>query len=123
MLEGVQTLGEERRGDIVILRLPAAFWLGADDTENFSRRVQELAGAGCRGLVVNMTAVPRMNSISVGALGEAWRVFRQHEGRLILCCLGKECLLMLKVTRLDEILTVCASEAEALALLVPSQAP
>jgi anti-anti-sigma factor len=116
-------LDEERRGDIVILRPPAAFWLGADDTENFSRRVRELADAGCHGLVVDMSRVPRMNSISVGALGEAWRVFHQHQGRLILCGLGKECRLMLKVTRLDELLTVCASEAEALALLVPSQAP
>ena len=122
MAEGVQTLDEERRGDIVILRPPASFWLGADDTEAFSRQVQELAAAGCRGIVVNLTRVPRMNSISLGALGDAWRVVRQRQGRLILCGVGKECLLMLKVTRLDEILTVCATEEEALALLAPSQA-
>ncbi|HKQ57450.1 MAG TPA: STAS domain-containing protein [Candidatus Eisenbacteria bacterium] len=114
---------EERVGEIVILRPPMPFWLGAEETDEFTGRVRDLAAAGCTRLVVNLASIPRMNSISVGALGEAWNALRPNQGRLIVCCAGKECLLILKLTRLDEVITVCASEAEALALLAPSQAP
>ena len=120
---GTQALDEERREDVVVMRPGADFWQGGEETDRFLRRAQELAAGGCRGLVVNLARFNRLTSLSAGAIADAWKTFHGRGARLIVCCASKEILLMFKLTRLEGVLTLCASESEALALLESSPAP
>jgi len=56
-------------------------------------------------LIIDLTAVPFMNSASLGVILNADRRAKQTDNRLILCCLRPDVANLLEITKLKSVLT------------------
>ena len=81
-------------------------------------RIDELVRAGSVTIVVDLKHVPYINSHDIGRIIRAHLSVRQAGGRVRLCNLSEKVLSVLKMTRLDTVLELYATEGEALACLM-----
>jgi len=63
--------------------------------------------------VLNLSAVPYMDSSGVGTLVEVFRRVSSYKGVMILCGLSPRVRSVLEITKLDRFFTICESEEEA----------
>jgi anti-anti-sigma factor len=66
-------------------------------------------------LILNLSAVPYMDSSAIAVLVEALQRLRKTGGQVYLTDLQPRVKGLLEIARLNTLFTVCASEAEALA--------
>lgn len=65
-------------------------------------------------IVVNMQDVSYIDSSGIGTLVEAFRRARAFGGKLLLCCANDRVCSVLEITKLNNVLTMYTTEAEAL---------
>jgi anti-sigma B factor antagonist len=65
-------------------------------------------------VMVNLEKVPFMDSSGIGLIVSFFNTMQERNGSFILCELGDHLQEIMKTTRLDAVLTICATEEEAL---------
>jgi anti-sigma B factor antagonist len=78
-------------------------------------RVEALVRAGHTEILIDMSGMPYVDSSELGRLIRANISVRQAGGRVRLCNLSERVVALLKMTRLDTVLELYATEEEALA--------
>jgi anti-sigma B factor antagonist len=80
-------------------------------------RLDELARQGHKDIVVDMAACPHSDSTELGRLVRCHLAVRQAGGRVRLCRVSPRVRRLLEMTRLDTVLDLFVTEAEALAAI------
>ena len=105
----------EQRGSATVVHFTAARLVEEAIVADAAARLDEvLARAGPRSLVLDCAAVTAMASFFLAKLMALHRTLRAAGGTLALCGLTPQLVALLQCTRLDTLLRICASEAEAL---------
>jgi anti-sigma B factor antagonist len=78
-------------------------------------RIDELVQTGSLTIVVDLKHVPYIDSNDIGRIIRAHLSVRQAGGRVRLCNLSEKVLSVLRMTRLDTVLELYATEGDALA--------
>jgi anti-sigma B factor antagonist len=106
---------EERRiGQSVFLEVLEPR-LGADGAASFKESVGQYLQAGQRRLVLDLSHVGFIDSSGLGAILSVLKRMGDN-GNLILCGVTEPVACMLKLTRMDRVLTICKTVEDAVAV-------
>lgn len=107
----------EKRGEAVVIKLKGKLLLG-ESVDEFRNKWQDAADSGARNVVVDISAVPVMDSTGIGSLMRCQATLSPPGGKLRLVGANKVIRQALRVTRLEKLFEFHESEASALASLV-----
>ncbi len=103
--------GVRKSGDATIIEL-----IGDVDLHHspaLHAALVELANERPRRLVLDLTAVPFMDSSGVGTLVEVFRRVNKYEGKMVLCGLTTRVRSVFEITKLDRFFTICDTAEQA----------
>ncbi|HJT77781.1 MAG TPA: anti-sigma factor antagonist [Gemmataceae bacterium] len=104
----------ESVGDVTIARVKPQMLPGDETTEELFRQLGALIDeAGCRKIVLNLSAVQYLASMALGRLVALVARARAAQARLVLCQATPTVERTLEVTHLAEVLTIYADERAA----------
>jgi len=101
-------------GSATILDLEGPLKLGPAQ-EQFRDQVQKLMDAGSTHLAINLAGVTDLDSSGIGALVRAYTMLNRAGGKCTFFSANKRVLMLLKMVRLDGVLSLAEDEATALA--------
>ena len=108
--------------DIVVVELSGKLALGRE-SQRVEGLLHDLVNSGCKRLILEMTGVNYIDSAGVGLLALASGKMHESGGKVILVAPAGRVLDVLKMTQLNRLVTVCASEDEAVAALGKTAPP
>ena len=100
--------------DIVVVELSGKLALGRE-SQRVEGLLHDLVNSGCKRLILEMTGVNYIDSAGVGLVALASGKMNESGGKVILVAPAGRVLEVLKMTQLNRLVTVCASEDEAVA--------
>lgn len=103
---------------VAILDLEGNLVLGDGDT-TLRTAIDDVLAAGCRGILVNLARVARIDSAGVGELAAAWKLARRLGVPLKLLRPGDRVRTSLHLSQLLPLIEVFEDEGEALAGFAP----
>jgi anti-sigma B factor antagonist len=112
--EGFMTMSERMVGGITLLDLDGQLILGAS-AEGFRDKLRSLLQQGQQQFIVNLAAVPYMDSGGLGELVQAYATVTRQGGALKLLNLTSRLRDLLVITKLATVFDCYDSEAAALA--------
>ena len=101
-------------GSATILDLEGPLKLGPAQ-EEFRDQVQKLVEAGSTHVAVNLAGVTDLDSSGIGSLVRAFTALKRAGGECTFFSPNKRVLMLLKMVRLDNVLSIAEDEATALA--------
>jgi len=106
-------LGIRRRDfePVVVLQLVGSFFSEDELQKAFAEVIKE----NNLKLVLNLEGCQRMNSVAIGAIMRGFANYRGRGGEVRLCCLPKQIMDLLTMTKLLQIFEVFNAEEEAVA--------
>ena len=107
------TVEERPAGDVVVLDVKGEM-MNNMEYGSLKRRVGELLGRGHLSLLLNLSQVPYMNSWGVGELATAFISVRDRRGKLKVAACQSRVTKMLAISKLDTVIEMFDTEAEAL---------
>lgn len=106
----------EQEGPVTIITFELASLMKQDELERISIQLSNTVEAGSHRLVLDFKKVEFISSQAIGVLVATHKKMEQLKtARLALCELSDKLLQLLKITRLDRVLTVRGTRAEAIA--------
>jgi len=106
-------LKEHRASGIVVLAVERN--LKGEGESVLKERIDSLVREGLRDILIDMEHMPYIDSSELGRLIRSHIAVRQAGGRVRLCNLAPRVAALMKLTKLDTILEIYGSEADALA--------
>jgi anti-sigma B factor antagonist len=106
------SIREKDVGGIIVLSVDRT--LKGSGEISLKERIDELVREGRRQILVDLQDVPYLDSTELGRLIRAHLSVRQAGGRVRLCNVSERILMLLKITRLDTVLDLYATEEQAL---------
>ena len=100
-------------GDVVVLDVIGEM-INDKEYGSVMSRVGELLGRGHLSLLLNLSQVPYMNSWGVGELATCFTSARNRHGKLKVAASQSRVTKMLAISKLDTLIEVFDTEAEAL---------
>jgi anti-sigma B factor antagonist len=107
------TIREEERDGVVVLSLDRD--LKGSGEAALKVRLDDLVRQGRLEILINLAAMPFVDSSELGRLIRSHLSVRQAGGRVRLCNLVPRVVELMKMTKLDTVFEIYASEEEALA--------
>ena len=105
---------EERKvGDVVVLDLKGKITLGEGD-ELLKDKVNSLVNQGQRKIILNLEAVPYIDSAGLGEIVRTYTTVSRQNGRLTLLNLTKRITDLLVITKLINVFETFDSESDAI---------
>src|SRR5436309_4159848 len=112
-ISGSSIIKERDVDGVVILSLERG--LKGLGEATLKERLDELVRAGHMQILIDLGGLPYVDSTELGRLIRCHLSIRQAGGRVRLCNLSDRVRQLMKMTRLDTVLDIYATEAEALA--------
>jgi anti-sigma B factor antagonist len=106
-------IAERQVGDVTILDLSGKMTLGEGD-ELLKDKVNSLVSQGRKNLVLNLAAVPYIDSAGLGEIVRTYTTVSRQGGQLKLVHLTKRITDLLSITKLLTVFETFESEPEAL---------
>jgi len=103
---------EEKAGGITTLRLKGRLTLGRE-VQRLEDHVGQLKKDGADKVVIEMSGVDFVDSAGLGVLTQSYSIFNNGGGKFVLSGITERVGQILKLTRLDTILPLAATEEEA----------
>ncbi len=100
-------------GDVVVIDIEGDM-INNKEYGSVKRRVGELVGQGHLSLLLNLSQVPYMNSWGVGELASSFISVRNRHGKLKVAASQSRVTEMLAISKLDTVIEMFDTEAEAL---------
>ncbi len=113
------TVSEQMSGDVVVLTLDGRLTMG-DNADVVRDKVGSLLQQGHRRFVLNLAAVPYMDSGGLGMLVHAYATVTRQGGRLTLMHVTDRLYDLLVITKLVTVFDCFDNEAAALASFTPA---
>ncbi len=101
-------------GGIVILR-PKSSLIGNQETEDLRQTLEKLGREGNTRAIVDLSAVPYLNSTGIGVLIGAFNEYQRRKGLIKLCGLSNKAENVFVLTKLTQVFDIYPNEKEALA--------
>ena len=108
------SIAERRVRGVTVLDLRGQMTLTGEDEHTLLRAVQRVLDGGVRHLVLNLAAVPYVDSTGVGEIVGAYTKVAREGGQLKLCGLSARTDELLKAARIDAVVPSYGSEHAAL---------
>ena len=107
---------ERRSGDIILLSFESPIPDQGDEITKVFDLIKDGLSHGHKRFVVSLARVEALKAPTLGVLNRGTAMCREQGGQLVVCCVQSEqARLVLKLSKLDTFLTICDSEAAALA--------
>ena len=103
---------EKDVGGIIVLSVDRT--LKGSGEISLKERIDELVREGRRQILVDLRDVPYLDSTELGRLIRAHLSVRQAGGRVRLCNVSERIFMLFKISRLDTVLDLYATEEQAL---------
>ena len=100
-------------GDVVVLDVKGEM-INNKEYGSVKRRIGELLDLGHLSLILNLSQVPYMNSWGVGELATSFVSVRNRQAKLRVAASQSRVRKMLSISKLDTVIEVFDTEAEAL---------
>ena len=113
------SVAERPVGDVVVLDVKGEM-INNKEHGSVERRVGDLLGRGHRNLLLNLSQVPYMNSWGVGEVAKSFISVRNRHGKLKVAASQGRITRMLAISKLDTVIEVFDTEAEALRSFDPA---
>jgi len=107
----------EKKGDVAVMKLRGAFF-GDGETKELENSLRQLQTSDNKKLIIDLGAVSRINSISMGMLVAAHTNYVKRGGRIILVNLEKQLEDLFTITKLTLLFEIATSYEQALAELI-----
>jgi anti-sigma B factor antagonist len=111
---GHGTVSMDVQAGIALFALPER--LDVSNTRELMLPIKQGIEGGHRRVVLDFERTQAMDSTALGALVQVYKALKAEGGELVLCNVGDAVRRVLTITRLDQILTLCADRSEALGL-------
>jgi anti-anti-sigma factor len=111
-MDGLVDLKEEKKGDILILRINGR--LDALSSPNAERKVFDYINSGQHKLVLDFSGVDYLSSAGMRMLLSTTKKLRTLAGKLIVCCVATNVMDVLKMSGFDHVLELTKTEEDAL---------
>jgi anti-sigma B factor antagonist len=105
-------IAERVEGDVVILDVQGRMGLSTDQGR-LIHTIQQLLDLGRSKIVLNLTALPHLDSSGLSEIIDGHSAARRVNANLKLCCITPRIAELLTVTKLIDVLQVYGSEPEA----------
>lgn len=105
-------IAERTNGDVTILDLHGRL-VAADGDEELREAVDRVVRLGSRKVLLNLQAVPYIDSGGLGVMVSKYISLLRRDGRLKLCNLGPRAAHVLAITKLLTVFETFGSEADA----------
>jgi anti-sigma B factor antagonist len=110
-----RSLQVEQVGDVTVVRFAAAELLDDGTIELLGEQLYTLVDhLGTRKLVLNLSPVRRLASLMIGKIMTLHKKLKPAGGKLVLCGIDPEIRRIFDTLKLQQFLTVCREEQEAL---------
>src|SRR5271168_1256814 len=103
---------ESRIGDMAVVHVVGQ--VNSSNAPELDERLKQLVGAGCRGIVIDLTRLDHMTSAGFRCLLRAERQVQEAAGKLVLCGLQGLTLELFEVGGFLEMLTIASTREEAM---------
>lgn len=113
--DNTPVIREHRAGGVVVLSIERR--LKGEGEVTLRDRIDGLVREGIREILIDLSDVPYMDSTEIGRLIRCHLSVRQAGGRVRLCNLSPRVTDLMKISRLDTVLDIFASEEAALAVI------
>ncbi len=114
------SVADRPAGDVVVIDVKGMM-INNEEYGSVKRRVGELLDRGHLSLLLNLSQVPYMNSWGVGELATSFVSARNRHGKLKVAASQSRVTKMLAISKLDSVIEVFDTEAEALHSFNPAQ--
>ena len=111
-VEGVVELKEDKKGDILILRIKGR--LDAISSPTAEKKVFDAINSGRNRLLLDFTGVAYLSSAGMRMLLSTTKKLKSLQGKLIVCNISSNVMDVLRMSGFDHVLEICPSEEEAL---------
>jgi anti-anti-sigma factor len=112
IVEGVIDLKEDKKGDVLILRIKGR--LDAMSSTSAERKVFDCINNGQFKLLLDFTGVTYLSSAGMRMLLSTTKRLRSLSGHLIVCCVSSNVMDVLRMSGFDHVLEIVETESEAL---------
>jgi anti-sigma B factor antagonist len=102
----------DQQGDVVVVRPQGDIDIGR--APSFRVKLREAQRQRPSRLIVDLAAVPYMDSSGVATLVEAMQMARKSGTRLVLCALQTKVMSIFEIARLDTVFVIAPSMPEAM---------
>ena len=109
-------IGEYALDDVVVLALDGQMTLDAEE-QRLREVVDDILAAGRRRIVLDLEAVPYVDSLGIGEIVRVYSAVVRAGGALRLAAVTRRVREVLEATQLAQVLGVCGTVAEAAASL------
>jgi anti-sigma B factor antagonist len=106
---------DRKVGDVLVVK-PTRPRLDASEATNFRTHLGRAIDGGCAKIVLNLSQVEFIDSSGLGAIISGLKALGSYD-RFLLCEIKESALTTFKLTRLDRVFPIFATEDEALASL------
>lgn len=115
MAESSDPLDVKEESGVTVATLVDPKILDELNIAKIGNQLNEIAGQGpAPRVVLDFSNVTNMSSSALGMLITLHKRIREAQGQLRLCSIQSTIEEVFKITRLDEIFTICASQSEAI---------
>jgi len=105
---------EHRAGDVITFRFDSAFPSQEHESLELAQVMNKRLSKGLKLFVVSLAGVEIVKAPDLGVLKGQTEKCREQRGQLVVCCVQSEQVAKaLRLSRLDEFLTIRGSETEA----------
>jgi anti-anti-sigma factor len=91
--------------------------LGGEEIQEFRRALDSVVEAGAEKLIVDVNGVTHINSAAIGILVAAHASYTRRHWKMVVCGLNKVVYTVLTITKLNRVLDLFETRAEAIAHL------
>ena len=112
IIEGTIDIKEEKRGDVVILRLKGR--LDAISSPCTEKKVFDCINSGKNKLLLDFEGVEYLSSAGVRMLLSTTKKLKTTSGKLVVCCVATNVLDLLKMSGFDHVLELSKNQEEGL---------
>jgi anti-anti-sigma factor len=112
MSEGVVDVTEEKKGDILILRMRGR--LDAISSPSTEKKVFDSINSGQEKLLLDLSGISYLSSAGMRMLLSTTKKLKSLSGKLVVCNVTSNVMDVLKMSGFDHVLEISSTEDEAL---------
>jgi len=113
--DSTPVIREHRSEGVVVLSIERR--LKGEGEVTLRERIDDLVRAGTKEILIDLADMPYMDSTEIGRLIRCHLSVRQAGGRVRLCNLSPRVADLMRISRLDTVLDIFETEADALAAM------
>jgi anti-sigma B factor antagonist len=112
---------KQRQVETITILAPKGYLTGGEETDELERAIKQLAEAGNKHLIVNLSETQHLNSTALGVLISAHSSYVRRGGQMKLCSVDKRIENIFVITKLSLVFDVYPNEEQAIASFAESK--